>query len=87
MKRIIVCLVIYGVTVIKVVITVNNTLAVPKPSFIIGLTIIKVLIVNLRPKASSQSSFTAKTFPQTLLHNKDGIQDWVITLIEQVDNE
>ena len=45
----------------------NNTLAVPKPSFLIELTIIKVLIVNLRTKTSSQRSVKTKIFPRTLL--------------------
>ena len=38
------------------------TLTVPKPSFVIGLTILKALTVNLRTKTSSQTSFKTKIF-------------------------
>ena len=59
----------------------NITLAVPKSSFVIWLTIIKVLTINLRTK-SSKEALREKKVPQILNYSSDhnDIQDWVITL-------
>ena len=65
----------------------NITLAVPKSSFVIWLTIIKVLTINLRTK-SSKEALREKKVPQILNYSSDhnDIQDWVITLTEQVND-
>ena len=57
----------------------NNTLTVPKPGFVIWLITLKVIIVILRTK----NKFS-KTFRENFCYDPNGIQDWIITLIEQV---
>ena len=58
---------------------------VPKSSFVIGLTIIKVLTVNLRTK--NKLSKKQKIFHEHFCSDDhNGIQDWVITSIEHVDD-
>ena len=53
----------------------NNALAVPKPSFVMWLITLKVLIVNLRTKTSSQK-ISANTFAQmTTMEFKTGKAD------------
>ena len=63
----------------------NNILPVPKSSFVIGLTIIKVVTVNLRTK--NKLSKKQKIFHEHFCSDDhNGIQEWVITSIEHVDD-
>ena len=64
-------------------------MAVLTLNFVIGLLIIKVLTVNLKTKKQvPKEALKQKVFHEHFCsggHN--GIQDWIIALIEQVDDE
>ena len=65
----------------------NNTQEVPKASFVIGLTIIKVLTIILGTKNKFPKKLE-KFFRQHFCSDDhNGIQHWVIILIKKVDEE
>ena len=64
-------------------------MAVLTLNFVIGLLIIKVLTVNLKTKKQvPKEALKQKVFHEHFCSDgHNGIQDWIITLIEQVDDE